>query len=510
MILSYKHATLTIAALAVAASSFARPTTPLVAADTSKMINYSAEAAARVVNGKIVGPIIPLTSNPLAKDAPVFTEIYNNAQLNPAVFPASISRSYKFAPGGVAPAGYPASPPLFTYGTSAYQNCFAMDDVNAMTGMAGKPIRGFWTAYRYTPGLGDGDATDTTRWNLILLISSTNDVDLTGNGPSFVSENDGVALFYSITTFGGFYGLRSDLSASGLQLNMPANGGGLAMTAFTFDGPSSAPTNVRAISATGIAYPAWTFNFSATGGTNPVGTNTATSDKAAWEDDTESTWDGVVANYVNRSDYQHDDLFTTQSLGANAWAELYVSPLTSAPYAGTDLVHCWTVFGDSNLRTIKGTVKLTGMVDPASALIPEFSTGVQVDAKADDRTVPLVHVSGDVYSYELVDLTPTGAGGVRNLSFKVPGFLRRNISVNTTGGSVTNANVVLPNGEANDDTTVDFFDYLIVSAGYESAFPDAAYIDNFTADFTRDGTIDFFDFLLLNDSYELEDDPELP
>ncbi len=483
-------------------SAFARPVRTEV--DSSKLTPRQASAVAAYKHGRISGAAQELANQGFWRDAPVFVDLYNGAGVNANTLTTNPFPTYKYAPGGVAPSGWPTNVPLTLF--TGYQNAFSMDDMRLPAAAAGQPVRALWLAARWAPGSGDSN-------NLAIVISSENVVDITGVGPNSLSTNESVALFYDGLAAGG-YALSSNLTTSSLQFNMPDTGGGMSLTFLTYDGSGASRTNFREVSSTAGIAVGYQLNWSTTGDL-PVGTNPAGSDNDAWEDVVDATWDGVGANFVNDSDYQHDDFFTTDALGDNSWSELVpndASLILSNPgvRAGTQLHHAMSFWADTNARVISGTVKLTGMVDPSVALIPEPAAVIQFDAKADDRAVPLVHVSGDTYKYYLVDKTQTGAGGVRNLSVKVPGFLRRNLTVNTTAGSVTNANLVLPNGEANDDTTVDFFDYLIVSAGYESAFPDAAYINNFTADFTRDGTIDFFDFLLLNDSYELEDDPELP
>ncbi len=72
-------------------------------------------------------------------------------------------------------------------------------------------------------------------------------------------------------------------------------------------------------------------------------------------------------------------------------------------------------------------------------------------------------------------------------------------SVATNVGTIN----LLP-GDCNADNFVDFFDYLILSAAYETTPSDSAWDP--TADINEDGSVDFFDYLLLSDEYDTEGD----
>ncbi len=71
-------------------------------------------------------------------------------------------------------------------------------------------------------------------------------------------------------------------------------------------------------------------------------------------------------------------------------------------------------------------------------------------------------------------------------------------------GGVNGVNFLLTNGDCNNDNFNDFFDYLVLSAAYESVFGDATY--NAGADLNGDLAVDFFDYLILSDKYELDGD----
>ncbi|MBL8088430.1 MAG: hypothetical protein JNM85_10235 [Chthonomonas sp.] len=85
----------------------------------------------------------------------------------------------------------------------------------------------------------------------------------------------------------------------------------------------------------------------------------------------------------------------------------------------------------------------------------------------------------------------------QSLSETVPAVL------NNTGEN-TLPFMQLRNGDANDDNVVDFFDYLMLSDGFESQLLDEPYTANLGADLTRDLQIDLFDYLIMSNRYEEE------
>ena len=109
-----------------------------------------------------------------------------------------------------------------------------------------------------------------------------------------------------------------------------------------------------------------------------------------------------------------------------------------------------------------------------------------------------------------LDLDPTGryslpapvTRGPYTLSVKHESWLREVVNVNTQFGSVTNANLILPNGDINTDNSVDLLDYFVLSDAYNKP----SVVDGPTrfADLNRDGMVDLLDYFSLSNSYGKE------
>lgn len=95
--------------------------------------------------------------------------------------------------------------------------------------------------------------------------------------------------------------------------------------------------------------------------------------------------------------------------------------------------------------------------------------------------------------------------GVYDVHFRGSHWLGKLVTGVTISGTVT-LNPAVLNGDIVPDNSVDFFDYLKLSDGYESLFGEAAYTANAMADLNGDATIDFFDYLILSENYEKEGD----
>jgi len=79
------------------------------------------------------------------------------------------------------------------------------------------------------------------------------------------------------------------------------------------------------------------------------------------------------------------------------------------------------------------------------------------------------------------------------VSYKGGFWLRKNAAVDTTGGNVTGANLVLVNGDLDGDNEVAISDYAILSSYYGSEDPQA--------DINGDGGVDIADYAILSANY---------
>lgn len=77
---------------------------------------------------------------------------------------------------------------------------------------------------------------------------------------------------------------------------------------------------------------------------------------------------------------------------------------------------------------------------------------------------------------------------------------RRRANVVVSAGGATGLNYTLENGDINSDNEVSFFDYLRLSAAYESDGTNADFDSN--CDLNGDGGADFFDYLILSQYYD--------
>ena len=93
-----------------------------------------------------------------------------------------------------------------------------------------------------------------------------------------------------------------------------------------------------------------------------------------------------------------------------------------------------------------------------------------------------------------------------NVAVKGAQWLQKVIPVDASGGSVSNLNVSLAGGDANNDNVVDIGDFGILVNAYNSnaAIPGSGY--DIRADFNGDGTVDIADFGILVNNYGLSGD----
>ena len=89
--------------------------------------------------------------------------------------------------------------------------------------------------------------------------------------------------------------------------------------------------------------------------------------------------------------------------------------------------------------------------------------------------------------------------GEYTVSLKGEKWLRKNITVDTTNGSVSSANATLLAGDANNDNAVDVADLLQIINHYNKISTDTEFLD--AADFNCDGADDVADLLLVIANY---------
>lgn len=78
-------------------------------------------------------------------------------------------------------------------------------------------------------------------------------------------------------------------------------------------------------------------------------------------------------------------------------------------------------------------------------------------------------------------------------------FLSKRLSVDVSGGDVSGQDMVLGNGDSNDDNSCDLLDYFNLSDSYNLALGDSGY--NAECDFNGDESVDLLDYFILSDNY---------
>ena len=505
----FKGALLASYTVAVAASAVAAPRTMPTLMPAKSETVVSPSGWAKIRNGKIVGQIQPMpsTQNGNTRNVPAMATAYDSYQLVPNTYPVSTASSNT----------YGTQQGSFAFG-AAYQVYNYIEDMKFVPGTEGRTARWLMTGYR----------SDVARV-LGLIITPEWFQDRTGFGPAFGFSGDGILLTYGTATTplaAGFYRLSADLTTSNLQLSIPASSqdtdaDGINEIAHGFSVTMAevVGTNLNQIAAGGGS-PAYRHNLSAT---DPVivGTGQWSSDSLDWEDQILDTYTGV-GTFTNKSDYVFDDATSTAGLGANAYAEIFdntFGPSTPANILdGSVLNPAFTIMVDNNARVIKGTVNFSDLT-PGEGDEP-IVVFAQVNTGTDERIIPVVNGN-----FEILDTNQTGAGGVRTLSFKVDHWLRENVTVDTTAGSVTGVVVDLnDNGDANFDNAVDLLDYFDLSDAYNKTIDDTDWFDvpvpanpvgpgnlaPFMNDTNRDDSVDLLDYFILSDNYNEVGADELP
>ncbi len=138
--------------------------------------------------------------------------------------------------------------------------------------------------------------------------------------------------------------------------------------------------------------------------------------------------------------------------------------------------------------SVGGIIALQGTENSVQPLDFTFRP---ITGSAFTRTIMLNFAGG----YSINDIPPD----MYTVSIKGAKWLRKNITVDTRNGNVTDANARLLAGDANNDNACDITDLLLLIAHYNQVSPNAGFLD--TADFNCDGVNDITDLLLLVANY---------
>jgi subtilase family serine protease len=170
--------------------------------------------------------------------------------------------------------------------------------------------------------------------------------------------------------------------------------------------------------------------------------------------------------------------------------------------AGYDLTTGWGTPNLANLvtdlgteiRTVSGTVSLQNVASGNLAQPLTFTltpTGTTT-ASASTQTVTPAAADGS--------FTLTGVpAGTYTLGVKGSKWLKRDVTLSTSGGNVTGLNVSLLGGDANGDNQVTALDLLAVKNAYNTVLGAPNY--NAAADFNCDGQVTALDLLIVKLNY---------
>ncbi len=183
----------------------------------------------------------------------------------------------------------------------------------------------------------------------------------------------------------------------------------------------------------------------------------------------------------------------------NNWRYFSVGSVTRPTYV--------TLSATWNQNTAKGTVAVVppvnrisgrifwnGLADPATApetVDLEFRQGATTVMR---NNVPL----HEDLSYNVA----APGGGNWDVSMKAGTWLRRTIKNISDGRTFADFNLI--NGDIDDDNAVTVFDYIELSAAFDTFAGDPGF--NERADLDRDGSVSVFDYIILSENFDTEGD----
>ena len=154
-----------------------------------------------------------------------------------------------------------------------------------------------------------------------------------------------------------------------------------------------------------------------------------------------------------------------------------------------------TITINPSTRNISGFVSLDGIADPSLTVVP-MGTFTFVLTPVGGSPITQTATLGSGGSFTLSGV-PAGS---YTLTVQGSKWLKEAITVDASGGDVSNANISLPGGDADSNNVIDIADFgLLVNAYGSVQGANTAY--NTAADFNCDGTVDIADFGILVNNY---------
>lgn len=141
-------------------------------------------------------------------------------------------------------------------------------------------------------------------------------------------------------------------------------------------------------------------------------------------------------------------------------------------------------------------------------------SGYIADLSPRNWTYSIKTLDGDIVSAGALTVDSAGAFAIQLtsvpaqdyvMSLDVVGGLRRNRLVSINAGDNPLGQTILPNGDINDDGSVDLLDYFILSEAYNSEVGNPNYQES--ADLNGDASVDLLDYFILSEYFGEEDDP---
>ena len=179
--------------------------------------------------------------------------------------------------------------------------------------------------------------------------------------------------------------------------------------------------------------------------------------------------------------------------------DLQMQIATRTLYAATFGRGIWKISTALPLRTISGYISLRGVPDPADVLSPPGPVTVEFRTVGGGpvyvRTVTLP--SNNAFSFSDIP------AGNYMIAAKAAKWLRVVVPADATNGNVAGISMILPDGDANNDNSVDSTDFGILISAFNTSIkiPGNGYDQR--ADLNCDGSVDSTDFTLFIGEYNL-------
>lgn len=462
--------------------------------------------AARCIGNRIIGPWMPIhPRNDTNQNVPSYKVGFDATNTNPANVGVNYNDFFYGTPPDLPINNFyifTSDSPTNYWRASRYA-----DDCKMAPGTGNRMARFVVNLSGVDPGPNASDPNTA----LVSFVFADNKISNSNGISAVVDGGPGWAFAWQNPAVRGLYGFEFDWStvatpdggfSAGFSMP-PQTGGGYDVTwgllNINTNVVSQLPLTYRVHA--GCAYPmAPSSQYVAYQGSNPSST-----DKFVWWDSnghnglTEGPPDAqVTPNYIfDTSPTEHNNF----DGGAFGIGEL------------ANAVGMWY---DSNARSIRGKITHQGYSGPEFP-VEHFATVTVSDGTNSVDHIVTYSAAGD---YEVMDVNQAGAGGARTVSVKSAHWLSHTINVNTTAGSVTNANVSVKNGDVDQDNVVSIFDYIVMSDNFDVAndnpnwnvIPNPAQpigpgnVPISNADVDHDGVVSIFDYIQLSDNFDLAGD----